>query len=145
MARFQWPTFKREDWPWPLSEEITRTICLLAGREASAALHIALGKHSGASAAQQATYLEPFTYWDWHDIHPDDTYARDWKRQRVWEHQSGFMGPGPQASGYPTSKDRWEAFKNDVQNNAAKRDWVKRIAVAHWMVLDDFIWYVYCH
>jgi hypothetical protein len=145
MARFQWPDFERGGAPWPLPERVTKTICLLAGREASAALHIALARRSGASVAHQATYHEPFTYWDWHGIHPDDTYARDWKRQSFWEHQRGFVGPETQVRGYTTSRERWEACKNELEKNSVKKSWVKKIALAHWMVLEDFIWYVYCH
>jgi hypothetical protein len=140
MARLQLPPFEREDGPWPFPEKLTKTICLVAGREASAALHIALGKYNGASAAHQAIYYEPFTYWDWHGVHPDDIYARDWKRQRFWEHARGFVGPEKQAWGYPTSRERWARFKGDVEKNGAKKWWVKRIAVAHWMDEEDLVW-----
>lgn len=93
-ANLRSPKFERGAEPWPLPNTTTESICILAGREASAALCIALGKHSATSAAHQATYHEPFTFWDWHGVHPDDTYARQWKRQRLWEHHRGFTVDG---------------------------------------------------
>jgi hypothetical protein len=138
-------TYEREVGSWPLPEKITKTICLLAEREASAALCVALGKHNGASAAHQATYHESFTFWDWHGVGPDDTHARNWKRQRIWEYRRGFVVSGTQASGYRTSRERWQTFKRDVRENGAKQRWVKKIAVAHWMDFEDLMWYVCCH
>ncbi|KAH5407362.1 hypothetical protein HBI46_188360 [Parastagonospora nodorum] len=121
---------------WRLPNTITKSICLLAGREASTALRIALGGHVAANAAHEATYYEPFTYWDWHGVAPDDTYAREYKRQRMWEHHGGFEVNGL-AHGYPTPRERWEAFKKNVEMD---RRWVKKIAVAHWMDIHDLDW-----
>ncbi|KAF1917465.1 hypothetical protein BDU57DRAFT_528088 [Ampelomyces quisqualis] len=131
---------ERETGSWPLPNWITKSICLRAGREASAALCIALGKHTGASAAHEATYHEPFTYWDWHGLGPDDTYAREWKRQRMWEHQRGFVVDGTKIYGYPTSRERWRKFKEDLDAHPWKKQWVKMIAVAHWMEMEDLYW-----
>ncbi|KAL5115353.1 hypothetical protein ACEQ8H_006729 [Pleosporales sp. CAS-2024a] len=133
--------FEREDGPWPLKETITKSICLMAGREASAALRIALGKHKMKDIAHEATYYEPFTFWDWHGVGPTDTYARQWKCQRLWEHHRGFEVNGT-PFGYPTSKERWEAFKKNVLNvqESQRKAWVKRVAVAHWMTAEDLQW-----
>jgi hypothetical protein len=51
-------------YPWPFPDRCITIICGYAGREASAALCIALGKKTGALAAHQATNYEPSTYWD---------------------------------------------------------------------------------
>lgn len=134
--------YERDSGPWPLPNWITKSICLRAGREASAALCVALGKHTGATAAHEATYYEPFTYWDWHGLGPDDTYAREWKSQRMWEHQRGFVVDETKAYGYPTSRERWMKFRGDMEAHPWKRDWVTRIAVAHWMEMEDLYWYV---
>jgi hypothetical protein len=108
----------------------------------SAILRIALGKHTGATAAHEATYHEPFTYWDWHAVPPNDTYAREWKRQRVWEYNTSFT-VHHRVLGYPTPRERWEAFKSNVSVDLRRVQWVKRIAVANWMDLDDMRWYVH--
>jgi hypothetical protein len=126
--------------PWALPNDATEVICLLAGREASAALCIALGKHRGASAAQKASFNEPFTYWDWHGVSPDDTYAQEEKRQRFWEHQRGFIVNGTESYGYPTSRERWQRFVKNIEDDPKKGQWVKRIAVAHWMLPEDLNW-----
>lgn len=138
--------YEREAEPWPLTTSITKKICLHAGREASAALRIALAydknARSRASAAHEAVFYEPFTYWDWHGVGADDTDARDRKRQRFWEHQRGFMVNGTTPFGYPTSRGRWRSFQKQVEQNSLSRKWVKKIALANWMETDDFSWYV---
>jgi hypothetical protein len=126
---------------WRLPNTITKSICLLAGRESSASLCIALGWHVAANAAHEATYYEPFTYWDWHGVAPDDTYVRESKRQRMWEHHGGFEVNGL-AHGYPTPRERWRAFMEKVENGVIDPRWVKRIAVAHWMSIHDLDWYI---
>ncbi|KAH7408751.1 hypothetical protein DE146DRAFT_675740 [Phaeosphaeria sp. MPI-PUGE-AT-0046c] len=126
--------------PWPLPNRVTKTICIVAGRDASSALCIALGKHTAASVAHETTYHEPFTYWDWHGVHPDDTYAREWKRQRIWEHQRSFTVDGLHVLGYPTSRERWIRFQESMESHPTRRKWVKRIAVAHWMGSEDLLW-----
>lgn len=143
MASQHYPKYECEAKPWPLPNHITKSICLLAGREASAILRTALGRHTGATAAHEATYYEPFTYWDWHGVLLDDTYAREWKRQRIWEYSAGFT-VGEQVLGYPTPKERWQAFKINVETHRMRCCWVKRIAVARWMDLNDLYWCVYC-
>jgi hypothetical protein len=139
--------FEREARPWPLPNHVTESICLLAGREASVALYISLGRHTGASVAHKAAYHEPFTYWDWHGVEPDDTYAREWKKQRIWEHQRGFVVNGTRGTwpyGYPSPRKRWQAFKREVEDHLLERRyWVKSIAVAHWMDSDELNWCVY--
>jgi hypothetical protein len=142
MASHDYPEYECKAKPWPLPNHITKSICLLAGREASAILRIALGKHTGAIAAHEATYYEPFTYWDWHGVPPNDTYARKWKRQRIWEYNTSFT-VNDRAFGYPTPRERWEAFKSNVGADLRRTQWVKRIAVANWMDLDDMRWYVH--
>jgi hypothetical protein len=142
MASHSYPAYNREAYPWPLPNHITKQICLLAGREASAMLRIALRKQTAAAAAQEATYHEPFTYWDWHGVPPDDTYAREWKRQRVWEYNTSFTVE-QSVLGYPTPRERWEAFKSCVGMDLRRVQWVKRIAVANWMGIEDLYWYVY--
>lgn len=140
MAIPQYPEYRREAKPWPLTNEITFAICFLAGREASAALCIALCKHTGASVAHEATYYEPFAFWDWHGVHPDDTYAREWKSQRVWEYHRGFSYDALHMFGYPTAREIWARFKDDLNNHPAKTEWVKSIAAAHWMGTEDLLW-----
>ncbi|KAF2821393.1 hypothetical protein CC86DRAFT_359188, partial [Ophiobolus disseminans] len=134
--------FEREAAPWSLTQSITKKICRLAGREASAALHIALalGKHSLAPVALESVFHEPFAYGDWHGVGPDDTDARDRKRQRVWEHQRGFIVNGTISCGYPTSRERWESFKQEIGKDGRRKRWVKRIAVANWMEAMDLTW-----
>jgi hypothetical protein len=126
---------------WSLPNHVTKQICLLAGREASAALRIALGRHPGATAAIEATFHEPFTYWDWHGVSADDSYAKKWKRQRIWEHDRGPQVNGT-VYGYPTPRERWQAFKSNVETDRKRVRWVKRIAVAHWMIMENLNWCV---
>jgi hypothetical protein len=139
-ANSRFPKYERGAKPWPLPNTATKSICILAGREASAVLCIALGKHSGASVAHHATHYEPFAFWDWHGVHPDDTYAREWKRQRMWEHHRGFTVDGLHVCGYPTPRERWARFKEGIESHTAREKWVERIAVAHWMGAEDVLW-----
>lgn len=134
--------------PWPFNVEQTTTICRFAGREASAALLIALsGNKSSADvapAAREAAYYEPSTYWDWHGVHPDTTRdsAHELKRQRMWEYQRGFVQDTSASAsfGYPTPRQRWRSFKNLIEGDRTRGAWVKRIALAHWMTARDLIW-----
>jgi hypothetical protein len=136
--------YERESQPWSLPKDVTKTVCLLAGREASAALCIALamGRHTGSTAAHEATFYEPFNYWDWHGVAPDDDFAREVKRQRFWEHERGFIVNDTKAFGYPTSRARWQAFKSELEKSPESSQWVKRIAIAHWMSTQDLTWCV---
>ena len=105
-----------------MPKSITKSICLRAGREASAALCVTLGKHPVTSAAHEATYYELFIYWDWHDLGPDDTYAKEWKSQRMWEHQHGFVVDGKKTYGYPTSRETWKNFRGDLERHPKKKE-----------------------
>lgn len=125
-------------WPWPLPEDVTFTICCIAGREASASLRIALGKRQSASAPKKATFYEAFTYWDWHGISIDDRSARE-KCQRFWEYRRGFHFDG-KIFGYPTPKERWNIFKQQIEKYPKREEWVEKIAVAHWMRREDVLW-----
>ncbi|KAH8704584.1 hypothetical protein GQ44DRAFT_777949 [Phaeosphaeriaceae sp. PMI808] len=100
--------------PWPLSSQITRSIAYLAGREASISLYIALGRKESASAALEAAYSEPFTYWDWHGLPERNVFAKD------------FM--------------RWDMFMTRIAEKPERVEWVTRIAVAHWMEMSDLRW-----
>jgi hypothetical protein len=135
----------RREGPWPLADELTTPICEFAGREASAALCIALGKRTGASAAHQAMYFEPFSYWDWHGA--EDTAERHFetKRHRIWEHQRGFDVNGEwEPHEYPGSEEVWRRFKEEVEEGSEegsiKGKWAQYIAIADWMDLSDIYW-----
>ena len=130
----------RGAWPWPIPDEITTPICQLAGREASAALCIALGRRAGASAAHQAMYFEPFSHWDWHGAGLAEEHF-DTKRHRMWEHQRGFKHNGqPVPHEYPGSEEVWRRFKEKVEEGSVKGKWVKYIAMADWMETSDKHW-----
>lgn len=126
---------------WLLPKAITKSICLRAGQEVSASLCVALGKHTAASAAHEASYYQPFTYWDWHGLGPDDTYARDWKSRRMWDHQHGFVVDRTKTYRYPTSRERLRKFRVDLEKHPKEKEWVKRIAVAHWLI--GWRWRIY--
>lgn len=117
--------------PWPFPNKVTNSICILAGRDANAALYIALGKHKQASAAHEATFHQPFTYWDWQAVSPDDTCARENMRHRFLEHHRRSITNRIQSPGYLASKERWQSFVGDIENNPQKGRWVKKIAIAH--------------
>lgn len=130
---------------WPVPDEVTSTICRHAGREASAALYIALYKNrangQGASSTLEAIYYEPFTYWDWHSVHPDDDSASKQKRQLLWERQRGFQkSVHDKKEGYPSPREAWKQFQARIHLNPKRIPWVKRIAVAHWMNVQDVKW-----
>jgi hypothetical protein len=94
-------------------------------------LRIALHKNStGESAALKAIYYEPFTYWNWHGVDPDDESAFEQKKQLVWERERGFTTGEGEKRGYPTPRDAWRAFRALVDGDVERRRWVKRIAVA---------------
>lgn len=133
-------TSKRLDPQWRFSNKITLRICRFAGREASAALRIALGKRPVARAAKHGTFYEPFTYWDWHGVAPDETYTSENKRQRIWERERGFKIGSDRIYGYPSSRQRWHQFRASIEADPGSRRSVKRIAVAHWMTMDDITW-----
>lgn len=144
------PDNPRLSGPWPFPDHVTSNICRRAGREASAALYVALYKNKsdakknkadgrGASAALEAVYYEPFTYWDWHAIHPDDDSAFNEKRQLLWERQRGFRHHGKK-EGYPSPKEAWIRFQGLITAYPERIPWVKKIAVAHWMTVEDVEW-----
>lgn len=131
--------------PWPFPNALTLEICRHAGREASAALYVALYKNQSngqaASAALEAVYHEPFTYWDWHSVHPDGEEASKEKRQLLWERQRGFRkSDHDKKEGYPSPREAWERFQNVIHLNPGRIPWVKRIAVAQWMTVRDVEW-----
>jgi len=127
----------RQTGAWPIPDEITFTICHYAGREASAALRIALGNTNGASAALEALFWEPLTYWDWHALPRHHDTAKKLKRQRMWEHRKGFKPVSGPWVGNPTSAERWEMFKQRVEEkeewSGTVDVWVKRIAIGYFM------------
>jgi hypothetical protein len=102
-------------WPTSFPDKITTAICLYAGREASAALRIALSNNKGASAACEAPFWEPFTYCDWHSLPPHNDTTKKQKRQRMWEYRKGFKVPGGDWMGYPTATERWDMFKSRIE------------------------------
>lgn len=124
--------------PWPLPTNITTKICFLAGREASASLCVALGDSESAAAARVGIYHEPFTYWDWHGVHPDETFS-DLKTQLMWERRHHASSTGT-IRGYPSSAERWRIFKRTVEAYPERKEWIKHIAMAHWMDDDDLRW-----
>jgi hypothetical protein len=103
-------------------------------------LSLALFSTDAASAALQATYYEPFTYWDWHGVHSNDESAFEQKRQLVWERERGFTASGGEKRGYPSPREEWQQFRGLVEMYKARRNWVKRIAVARWMTVADMNW-----
>jgi hypothetical protein len=92
-----------------------------------------------ADAALQAVYYEPFAYWDWHGLDIDDESASKHKKQLLWERQRGFTANGEEY-GYPTPRDAWVRFRRLIGNNKKRSHWVKKIAVAHWMNVEDITW-----
>ncbi|KAH9867990.1 hypothetical protein IAQ61_007297 [Plenodomus lingam] len=136
--------FARESGPWPFPNAITKVICQHAGREASAALFAALGPWAnGGPAARKATYREPFTYWDWHGVRPDERFSRTrgLKGQLLWERQRGYPQKGRAGEfGYPSPRARWQAFSALIATHPERRFWVKHLAVAHWMHQEDLEW-----
>lgn len=148
------PTNASAVWPWPLPNKLTTKICLFAGREASAALCIALGHATDgesfkADAAREALFSEPFTYWDWRGLPAHDSAAKEQKRQRLWEYRKGFKIEHHAWQGYPTARERWLMFRSRIEekeemgrvDGKLEKDlWVKRIAMAHWMGEEDLKW-----
>ena len=142
-----WPPFHikhRHPGHWPLSEDVTTRICRYAGRQASAVLYIALYKNrvggKDANAALRAVYYEPFTYWDWHGVDAEDESASKHKKQLVWERQRGFTAAKGEKGGYPYPQEAWQRFRHLIDNHAERRHWVAKIAVAHWMNIEDLTW-----
>lgn len=136
--------FVRLSGPWPFPDDITADMCRFAGREASAALYTVLGEtKNGGPAARQAMYYEPFTYWDWKDVHPDkySTRARGLKNQPTWKQQRSFrqMDYGSEL-GYQSPRTRWQMFKSSIERFPERGLWVQRVAVAHWMDHKDLNW-----
>jgi hypothetical protein len=132
------PNNPRITGPWPFPNQVTTNICRHAGRQASAVLNIALSNtpnKDAASAALQAIYYEPFSYWDWHGVHPDDESAFEQQKQLIWERERGFTVGMYGKGGYPTPKAAWGQFRALVDTHKEREDWVKRIAVARWMTV----------
>jgi hypothetical protein len=117
-----------------------------AGREATAAYQIASWKTEKDEAyTQQNIFYEPFTYWDWyyvglwqHDSRPEDDDDR--KRRLLWERERGFKANGASWSSYPSPEKRWMAFQRRIKKDKMAKSYVKRIALADWMSLEDLKW-----
>ncbi|KAG9189311.1 hypothetical protein G6011_06179 [Alternaria panax] len=137
-AKFRYPG------QWPFSDAVTTRVCRHAGREASAMLYVALHKNRAdgkdINAALRAVYYEPFVYWDWHGIDAEDKGASKHKKQLVWERQRGFTAAESEEYGYKYPQAAWYQFRDLINKNAERRRWVKRIAVAHWMNVEDLTW-----
>jgi hypothetical protein len=132
--------YEREVDPWPFPNKVTNSICILAGRDASTALYVALGKHKQASAAHEAMFYQPFTYWDWQGVSLDDACARENIRHCFVEYHRESITNRIQAPGCLSSIERWQSFAGDIENNPQKGRWVKKIAVANWMQKEHLCW-----
>jgi hypothetical protein len=91
----------------------------------------------------QAIYYKPFSYWDWHGVHPDDESAFEQKKQLIWERERGFTVGKYGKGGYPSPREAWLQFRALVDTHRERGDWVKRIAVASWMTVADMDWLVF--
>ncbi|KAF2270207.1 hypothetical protein CC78DRAFT_611865 [Lojkania enalia] len=122
-------------------------------REAAAAYKIASGSKEEARQAhvEENAYAEPFTYWDWHGLSKKESAGSQecfsfWegdgdlkKRRLLWERERGCKARG-KWHGYPSEKERWNAFRAAIDATPANQAYVKSIAVSHWMTLDDIKW-----
>ena len=79
---------------------------------------------------------EPFTYWDWQGYaeHDEDVQTRRllWEREKSFSEVAGHK--------FPTSRERWEAFKSHVNSGLYDARFTKKIAMARWMRKDDLQW-----
>ncbi|KAH7125494.1 hypothetical protein B0J11DRAFT_461844, partial [Dendryphion nanum] len=124
----------------PLPTNILSKIFGYIGREGTFAFQIACGDQCIGSKPyiQENALVEPFTYWDWAGITQQDKEDSRRKRRVLWERQRGFRldsGPWLNAS---SGRERWIGFQSIIHD--ANRYYVKKIAISHWMTLDDLRW-----
>ena len=93
-----------------------------------------LNNHIGEAAASVATYFEPFTYWDWHGVSPDDGSQGT---QLVWRDCKAATGA---PRGCPSPREAWRRFRAEVDRDPQRKGWVERIAVASWITVEDLQW-----
>jgi hypothetical protein len=92
---------------------------------------------------QECIFYEPFSYWDWHGVLPDDVSAFEERKQLLCERRGrGFTTGDGRRFGSKTPREAWRDFQGRVDSDPAKSQWVKKIAVASWMTVDDMDWYV---
>lgn len=131
------------------------------GREGTFVFQIASGSRNIQSKSwfRENALREPFTYWDWAGVTQEEwgfeddsftapaggssrtTYGSQEnrrKRRLIWERQKSFLLNGGQWLNASSSRERWTRFKSII--NDSNRQYVKRIAVSHWMTLEDLEW-----
>ncbi|KAF2735944.1 hypothetical protein EJ04DRAFT_178378 [Polyplosphaeria fusca] len=112
-------------------------------RESVAAYTIASGDADKEDSAyvQEALFCEPFTYWDWEGLTREawDKSSDSNKQRLLWERERGLEVKGAWHV-YTPGRLRWEAFKASLGDNSLNRKYVRRIAISHWMSLDDLRW-----
>ncbi|KAF2015484.1 hypothetical protein BU24DRAFT_491724 [Aaosphaeria arxii CBS 175.79] len=150
-----------------LPNHIKERILGLVGRQGVFAYQIASGskKENDESYVQKNAWHEPFTYQDWADLTLDEWDRSDifyyrgvsegthsesksyrthgfgedarWKRRLFCERERGYRRRGEWSS-YHNGSTRWKNFKTKI--NDTNRQYVRRIAVSHWMALEDLEW-----
>ncbi|KAF2497535.1 hypothetical protein BU16DRAFT_580190 [Lophium mytilinum] len=115
-------------------DNILREIFLLCGREASYLLRSTCKHlyHTRSAVSLEGQYYEPFTYADWKGL-----------TQQQWQtgtDRRALLGLNRRPGQKQRGRQRWMDFKAAISKCDESRWSVRRIAVSHWMLLDDFRW-----
>ena len=111
----------------------------LAGREASFEFRLTSKANSRAWYAIRGQFQEPFNYWDWHGLTREEWCLRiDRRKKRLCLGRKRVSQDNIEADGCYVGRERWQRFRKS--GNRVNLGYVRRIAVANWMTLDDINW-----
>jgi len=115
-----------------ISRETVREIFKHCDRQTSCALRTSCHELYDDLDLMEFELYEPFTYEDWEGLTRKDWQNRENSR-KTWNYRYSkgdrYNRPGAR---------RWQTFKNRINPNNGH--WVRRIAMAHWMTIEDFVW-----
>jgi hypothetical protein len=115
-----------------ISREIVREIFKHCDRQTSCALRTSCHELYDDLDLMEFELYEPFTYEDWEGL-----TRKNWQNgengRKTWNYR---YSKGDRYNWLGAR--RWQTFKNRI--NPSNGHWVRRIAMAHWMTIEDFVW-----
>lgn len=115
-----------------ISRETVREIFKHCDRQTSCALRTSCHELYDDLDLMEFKLYKPFTYEDWEGL-----TRKDWQNgengRKTWNYR---YSKGDRYNWLGAC--RWQTFKNRINPNNGH--WVRRIAMAHWMTIEDFVW-----
>ncbi|KAF2205280.1 hypothetical protein GQ43DRAFT_43364 [Delitschia confertaspora ATCC 74209] len=124
-----------------LPKSDSRRIFQFAGRDASFQFGLTSKAENAAAYTIEGMLEEPFNYWDWARL----TWPQ-WNlcinRRKKWLCLGKWRVPREdlETDGYHLGKKSLETFKAYIENHWGAEQYVRNIAISHWMIIAEYEW-----